>query len=313
MSILSLIEKVVVILFLMGIGYILNRKGIVKEKDTKVLSDIIVTVFVPALVFHSMLETYTKEMLFNSYTIILFSILMSFISFLIALIAIRSFKDIKKDKRDIFILSCILSNTVFIGLPVVVSLYGDQASGLVFIFDIGAFMILWSFGIYLVNKQAGVNIKEMFKQLINMPFIIFIITGLLIILEIKPPHIIMEVADMLGRGTIPLSMLLIGMNVAVLEFDYKKIDYNIMIIVLIRLILVPVIMILIMLPFDISLLFKKVIIIESALPTMLTTAILARKYNKEYQYATTAVFLTTTLCIMTLPLIAYLTEIVLGG
>ncbi len=313
MGILHLIESVAVIFILMGVGFILKKKGIVRERDTKILSDIIITVAVPALVFHSIIETFTKKMLLSSYTIIVFSIFMSIIALLVAIVTVKGLKSVKGDKSDIFLFTCILPNTVFIGLPIILSLYGNQSAGLVFIFDIGSFIILWTIGIYLVNRKETFAIKEMIKEIVNVPFIVFIISTVLILIEApRPPYLIMEVADMLGSIAIPLSMLLIGMNIANLKFNYKKVDYSIALIALIRLIIVPVIMIFILLHINIPILFKKVIIIEAGLPTMLTTAILARKYNKGYQYATTAVFVTTLIGLLTIPLIAYLSELLLG-
>lgn len=305
--------KVMGILFaIIAIGFLSTRLEILKEEDTRVTSNIIMYISSPALIFNSVLLSFDKEFILRSASVPLFAIVMN-----LALIAISFFivKILKlQNKIDIytFSLSVAFSNTVFIGLPVILGLYGERVTGVVFLFDMGATLMFWILGVYFLNRnREGTNIKLLVSSIINPPLIAFLLAMLLGFTELNTPDVIMELTNMVGQITVPLSLLSIGITIGSINLSREFFDPSIILAVIMRLLISPILMMFTVRGLKVLPLIKKVLVMESAMPSVVMLTVLARRYDHGYEYSSIVVFITTLLSILTLPLIAYLIEIVL--
>lgn len=324
MAYIKLFETIVTIFVLMGVGIFSVRRGILCQKDTQTFTNFIFNITSPALILISITGYFTKDNVLSSAVIPAFAILMTLISLGIAYCMGKILKIRDKSRQDIFSLTVSFCNTVYIGLPIIMSVYGERAAGYVFFYDLGSSLVLWTIGVELAGRDNGVrtlavelagrdvsakkNFNKALKNLANPPLIALTIAITLVMTGVKIPSIISAPLKMLGDITIPLSMLFIGMSVADIHISSEIFEPMTVLAILIRLIISPLIIGILVYFTGIPIILKKVITIEAGMPIMMFTAILAKKYEKHPEFAAKVVMLTTMLSMITIPIIVLILE-----
>nr|WP_275579425.1 AEC family transporter [Halanaerobacter jeridensis] len=154
------------------------------------------------------------------------------------------------------------------------------------------------------------------SQLIN-PGIISIGIGFLIFLfSIELPSAISHTFEMLGETTTPLAMIVVGNVLAQVTIKDIFSNLKLWLVTAIRLILLPLIVLgileglSILIPaFNLSATLLGVVIVLTGMPAAANTAIFAQEFGGDEALASEAVFLTTLLSVLTIPLIVYITQI----
>lgn len=324
----GLLESIATIIILTGIGFLAARLGIIKENDTKAFSNLIFYITSPALILSSITGYFTRETVLSSLAVPQFAVLMTLLSIIAAYAVGKIIKVEDQTQLDIFYMTVSFCNTVYIGLPIVTSIYGESAAGFVFFYDLGSGMVLWTLGMELACKgcptgeckksqEAGNFLKGCFftpgrflKNLINPPLAALVLAVFMVMLEIPMPDIISRTAKTVGDITIPLSMLFIGLSVGHSCISREILDTLVIWAAFIRLIISPILVGGIAYFAPISLILKKVITVEAAMPVMMFTAILANKYNKHPEFAAKTVLITTILSMITIPAVVYVLELI---
>jgi hypothetical protein len=130
--------------------------------------------------------------------------------------------------------------------------------------------------------------------------------------SLKLPQFLLKPLSGLGDSNTYLSMVYIG---AILYFTSIKMLFNNKLVYLMsfnRLLLIPAIMFFLfiainsLLPFKIDSLVINVLILQAAMPCMVNIVIMAKIFGADDNLATANVFISTLLCIFTLPLILLL-------
>jgi predicted permease len=224
---------------------------------------------------------------------------------------------------NIYKMHSMVGNVVFLAFPLLSSLFGDDGLFYGVIFTIANDTLLWTLGIFLVNKHKKTNVKENLKRLINGNTVALCLGLLVLIIRMvlgqsvsnlpyvhKASVFIHDTLNSLGSTTFPLSMLFIGLILAEIKIekvsDFTKRVY-ILVLALFKLIIVPVLA-LIFLSFTgnwIDPIAKFVIILQLAMPCGTIVPALAAEYGSDYRSATENVF------VITMPLIVYLMQTII--
>lgn len=272
------------VVFVFGIGFIgfwLIRKKVVPEEILKVISPLIVTLTFPMTVFSNILKRFDPEKMDYWWSLPLFWAGFTLFTFILILGMRYVFK---KENRRESEMALFYPNAVFLPLPIIVGLYGEESDMLVQLFIFTSFFPLFIFNTYFFfskNKQsASFDISKVFN-----PVMIATIAALAIKLsgfDRFLPDFVLSISESLGRLTIPLIMILIGGNLYV---DLKKNkSFNIPLIlkfVFIKSIIFPVLtlgaLVLLKLPKEISLL----VFLQSVSPPATTLSVLAPKTGND--------------------------------
>lgn len=286
------------------IGYGIAKKGIAKEEHFNMISSIIIFITSPALIFYSMYTTYTPQMLSETVVIPLIGAAVPFLTYVASYLYSR-IKSIPFDKKAAFFIIASFSNTTFLGIPVNMALFGQKSIMTVVLYDLGQTTLFWSFGVYLMSEEKHFQFKNL-KKLLNAPIIALFISLLITLLRIRVPDFLVKCSQMLGNITVPLAMMFIGMNMAYINIKEEK-DYGAVAAAsTIKLILSPLIAYLIVKFINIPADIKEIVILEAALPTMLSSAIAAKQYGQDYKFDSIGVLATTLCCFLSIPFILYL-------
>jgi len=115
----------------------------------------------------------------------------------------------------------------------------------------------------------------------------------------------------LGETTIPLSMLFIGLILSETKMEgFKDVlkRYPSFILSFIKLLFVPLLALLLLTALSdfVSPMVKGIVVLQLAMPCGTIIPALAAQYESDYKFATENVFFSTILCVVTLPVMAWL-------
>lgn len=280
------------------IGIILKRKGIISEAGRKTLSDLTVNIILPCNIIESFIgETNISGSFFkNCAGAFLISLGIQLFSIFLGKYAFCRFP---QEKRNIFTYGLIVSNSSFIGLPVIGTLYDSLGVLYTSIFQIPVRITMWTSGLALFTD---VDKKDAYKKLLKHPCIIAIVIGaLLMAFPVSLPVFIDNTLSYVSKCMVPVSMIAIGAMLAGSNIR-QLFDPSVLYYCLIRLIVYPLLVLAVLRFLHINTLLANVCVLLTAMPMAGTTAILADKYGCNSAFASQVIFVSTLLSIVTLPI-----------
>ncbi len=310
-----IVNQILIIGILVLIGVIATKRKIITTQIKDGIAKIVFDITLPLLIVTTLSNVkITEEILRNSALVIIFSYIGLFA---LMFAGILSSKILKLNVRTgtIHILHTVLGNIVFLGFPLFNALF-PGGEGLLYatLFHLVSSTLMWTWGIYILNKENNSGFLSNLKHLVNPNTIAFVVGLLMMFFGIKFPEVINTPLSGLGKTTIYLSMLYIG---AMLAHTHIKGVFNlkhVFILSLNKLIIVPILLLLFinytisLFGLDLSFAAKTVIIMQVAMPCQATVVILARKFNADDEHATSNIFVSTIISLVTLPFIFYLIQ-----
>ncbi len=311
---LNAINSVMLIFLMIAVGFYFRKKGMFTEETNKLFSQVVIKISLPASVLVSIPARFTRDTLIHSLEgiVISFSIILTI--YLISLVAMKLF-NVKR--KDLSVTMFMFSNTIFIGLPVNMALFGTDSMPYVFLFYFANTFLFWSLGIGIIKGSGGekMSIGERLKKLTSPPLLAFLVSIAITFMDVKLPVPLEGALKYLGGMTTPLAMLFLGTVIA--NFDRRSIslDRDGMVVLVGRFLVAPLVAIIILFIFEgifsIDPLLKKVYIIQASMPIMANIAIISKYYNRDYEYASMGVGISTILCLFTIPLYAILLDLII--
>jgi predicted permease len=284
----------------MFIGIIAKRKNIIDENIEKSISTILVKIGMPAMVISSASIAYSSEILPNMINIFLITVISYIAIIAFGMISSYVFK-FEKNTASVFTSLIVFANVGFMGYPVARALFGEIGVFYTSIANLVFTTMVWTYGILLYNSKGKLNLKS----LLNIGTISSLLGIFLFLLQIAIPGPILSALDLTGRMTTPLSMLLIGALIAKVNVKELFSDWKVYYTSFIKLLVIPLITALILKQLNYNEMVISICTIMAAMPAAATNAIFAKEFDVNPTFASIGVFITTLLCIFTLPFILY--------
>lgn len=306
MVLLDAVQGVLSIIVMVGIGYFLSYKGWFNDTSSKLFSKLVVNLALPSYMISNLMTTYDKEKLMHLKSGLLIPFVSMLLGYGIAMLIAKAIK-IPETRKGTFCSMFALSNTIFIGLPVNLALFGDESLPFVLLYYIANTTLFWTIGVYGISRDGGNKDKRIFtlnniKRIFSPPLLGFAAAIILILLKVSLPKGLMDVCKYMGNLTTPLSMLFIGIVIYSVNLKDIKFDKEMAILLLGRFIIIPLSVIAICFGLPLPVLMKKVFIIQSSMPAMTQTSIIAEAYNADYKYAAIMTTVTTMASLIFIPL-----------
>ncbi|HCJ58249.1 MAG TPA: hypothetical protein DHV55_13500 [Clostridiaceae bacterium] len=144
------------------------------------------------------------------------------------------------------------------------------------------------------------------KKLFNIGTISSIVTILLFLFQIKLPYVVQTALDLTGKMTVSISCILIGAMITGVKANKLFKDGRVFIVSFVRLLVIPIVTAFVLKFFNMNDMVISICVLMAAMPSAATNAIFAKQYNSEPEFASIGVFITTLLCIVTLPATVYI-------
>lgn len=313
---LSSIQSVVVIVLIMLLGYILRKRGWLADSFGGNISKLITQIALPASIFMSVQNNLTRGKLFNLFAGLLLPFIGVVISYIVAFILVKVLK-VKVGRRGVFINTIANANTIFIGMPLNLALFGSAATSYFLIYYIINTVSTWAFGVFLIKNDDPTLVKAEkqhnkinWRKILPMPLVGFFVAVIWLLTGIQLPKFLGDTFNYVGNLVTPLSLVYIGIVLANAGLKSIHFDKDTIFALLGRFILAPVVMILLVkwfgpsvLHLDIASLMGKTFIVQSATPALAVLPILAGEAHGDVDYATNVVVLSTLLFIIVVPVL----------
>ncbi len=299
-------DKVLLLFLLIVVGYLARKLNFVPKDIKSGISSLVLNVTLPLYILTAMQFEFSPKVLKESGILIIISFSIYAAVTLFSYLYTKVFK-IKDMKRDVFQYVVIFSNVGYMGYPVMDAIAGEKGRFYAAIYNLSFNILTWTLGVYLMSRHKNeVEHQALKSRLIHVlnPSLFAVIIGFtFFIFSVKIPGVLNETFVSIGKTTTPISMMFIGFILA--EIHIKDIfnDFSVILLSAIRLLVIPVIVFFILKSLGFSDLVLTIPVVLSAMPAAANTAIVANRYDNDYQLASKLIFVTTLLSIFTIPLI----------
>lgn len=231
----------------------------------------------------------------------------SFIVFAIGcLIASKIFK-LNGSQSTLFAMGGIYTNTVFVGIPIIKMLLGDQAIPIVAIIVIFNALILWTLATVSIEfvqmgKLSGSSFIKALKNVSKNPIIIGIFTGIVVnYIGLPIPNFINQSTKMVSDMTAPLSLIVLGMGLA----EYKIRDQFLITgsICILKLAILPIVTYIVGKLLGLPTLELQVVVLLSSVSIAINCYMMARQFEVLQGPIASSLLISTALSSVTTPLI----------
>lgn len=304
------VEGVVTFVIVGCLGYFLAKRAWFSGDSLGLVSKLTTFVAIPAYLFYNITTTFTRDELLAMAPGVVPPFACIGICMAIGWILARL---MKSRNTGLFIAGFAFSNSINIGLPINLVLFGEEGVPYVLLYFIANTILFWSVGnVLIANNVPGAAAKNSLGQnltkVFSPPTLAFLIGATVVILQVPVPHVLSRSIQMVGSMNSALIMITLGATIFQMGLAGLKLDREVLLITCGRFVVSPLIMILLSLAIPMPPLMRNVFIIQSCMPVMTNSAMLAIYYKGDVEYATRSVCLTTIVSIITIPMYMVIAE-----
>ena len=299
---MNAVSQVLVLFALILTGFICAKVKLTGPEMAGYFSSFIMKITLPAMLFSSFLRPFSRELLQEGGLALFLSALSYVLSFFVAFIYPRLLR-IKGPERGVHRYALIISNCGFIGYPIIEAVLGPEYIFHAVIFNIPFSFLAFSVCAWLISKEGGNDRGISWKTFFN-PNVIATLLGLLcFVFSLTLPKPLFRCIKMTGDITSPLSMIMIGTTLA--QANVRQIfgRWRVYVTTAMRLLILPAAVGFIFYLLGIKGPLFVMGVVITAMPAGSSTSILATLYRTTPEEASSLVFLSTMLCMVTVPLV----------
>lgn len=313
------IQSVITIILMMALGYFLKKFKWFDDNFGKSISALITKVALPASIFVSVLKYLTRDSLMELSGSLIYPAVSVVLGYLIAYLLVKILK-IRPGRRGIFMNAVVNANTIFIGLPLNIALFGEKSLPFFLVYYIINTVSTWAFGVFLIQNDDPTRNKNSekrkfnWKKLLPAPLVGFIIGLIFLLFSIPVPGFIDSTLGYVGSIVTPLSLIYIGTVLYDAGLSSIRFERDTVLALIGRFVLSPVLLIIMILigahgfGAELPKLLNQTLIVQSATPMLAVLPILANESNGDVKYATNLVVSSTVLFIIVVPVLMQLIQ-----
>lgn len=302
MSSLILLKQLLVLLALMLTGFVAYKTKLIDDHTHGHLSSLMVWILNPFLMISGVIgksANVSSQLVFEN--IIMVGMMYAAL-FLIGFVYVWMMR-YKGSDTYLYRLEILFPNVGFMGVPLVKEMFGSEYVVMVAFYMLAFNVLVYSYGIHLSARLGGNTEKFQAKKLLSPGTITAIMAILIFTLQLDLPDPIVNYVDYLGNTSIALSMMIIGVSLA--KMDWKtavsKADYYIFAIA--KMLVIPIAMVFgsRFLPFDSRVI--GIFQIMACMPVASMTCMFAQEYGGDGSECAKMIALTTVCTVITAPLV----------
>ena len=292
-------------------GVIARRKGVLDNDSTLALSKLLTNYIYPPTIFASLVSGYTFKELMSSWVYPVSELLVFAIGFTVGAIALLFFKKRSDGERRMFHYQCSLFNFMFLPLPLVMGMFGEKGVAILSLGFVGGEIGVWTIGIVAIT--GGFSLRELKKALCMPIFGIVLAMVMLVIIEFMPGILpekgtmydnvcqgILNACRTMGAGTVGISMIIAGSNMAMLKLNKIFQPFHMTLLVC-RLLIIPALSIFALRFLPIPEEGRMICYLVAMMPSSIASAAYSTYFNADADTAATAILTTHVGCLLTVP------------
>ena len=298
---LPLIQKLLLFIVLMLVGYIGSRRGMLGPDFARSASKLTLNVFMSATILYSVVNNPPVmdggELAWS----LLVAFLVLALGYVVSALITRMLP-LSKERAPIFELLVSVMNPMFIGVPVAELLLGSQ--GVFYIALQNAFfnLLLFTYGVW--RLKAGDRGRLRLGDIVTVPLIVTVLGVVIFALRLPCPLFLKDMLGAVSPATMPMSMVVIGASLGKVRLIDAFTEKSLYLVSALRLLLMPLLTWLLFLVLPADPILRSAMLIVSACPSGIIVSILCIQHGKDYEYSSKGILLDTALSMLTIPLMA---------
>ena len=304
--------NIFVIFSLMFIGYWLSYKQWFSNRTADTFSKLVLNVSLPANMFLTIIKNFTKDEFLSLVSGMIIPLLSMMITYFAGYLW-RRFAQVEAKHQGAFSAMFTFSNTIFIGLPINLAIFGEKAVPYVLLYYIVNTTLFWTIGIFELAKdnpdfgEARISFHPlvMLKKIFSPALIGFIIGLIWMLFTLPLPSFVDGLGSYLADLTTPLSMFIIGIIVYFGGLKNLRMTKDIVGVLFGRFVLSPLVVWLLSRIIPVPELMLSVFIIQASMPVQNSVPILVRNYQGDEEFATSCLGYSVLLYMVYLPVLLF--------
>ena len=303
MDFTGLCQKMVILFFCMAAGFVAAKAKVMDVQSNKKLSSLVVNVSNPMQILASALTG--EHVLSNRQTLGLTGIILAIYASLIVLsFAVPKLLRVPKEQKGVYRFMFIFANTGFLGYPIVESLLGYQATFYVTLYVLFFQILCWSYGVSLIRGEPRFHFHW---RVLRQPCVVAALAAFAVYLSgWQPPVLLHRAVKYVGDITSPVVMLIVGCSLAQMRPGQIFGNWRVYALSFLKMAAVPLLAFVILRQVLSSEFVLCVLTVLLCMPIATNTTILSYQYGADETVASSGVFVSTLLSLLTIPLLMHL-------
>jgi len=276
------------------VGYLLERR---RSMDVRALSTIAIYVLLPALIFHSM--STTEVTLRVALPLIALALLLLAALWVIVK-GYAVYRRLGLQTESFLMLTSLFMNAGNMGMPMALYAFGERGLDLAVIWVLVVNSLSNLVAVYYASRHSGSGAQAV-RTVLTLPTIYAAVLGLVLRQAgVKLPEFLLDPIQLIGRSVIPVSQLLLGMQLAKVRAQVGEHLPRVVLPNALRLVASPLIAFGLVGVLGLHGIAAKVAVLMAAMPTAINMAIYATEFDAQPRLVSTAVFTSTITSFVTL-------------
>jgi len=327
----TMVKNLASLFIIMAVGYLCRKIKVIDDRVSSGLSRLLLWVALPCTSFMSLQREFSYTLLRESVITLFAAFAIFLFGTLLGIIFVKLTKS-GPSEGSVWKFGLTFPNVGYAGFPIMMAVYGQ--SGMIYTSMVNAAfnMLVYSLGIALYagagSPEPGVRKEQRarrgglsrfpgsrFRALapsreavlriaLNPALIATVLGFVFFVCSLKPPEVVGDSLNFLANLTTPLSMIIVGAILAKIDIRKAFTDIRIYFISLIKLAVIPLAAFAVLRLFVKNPVMLGVLTYLAAMPVGSITAIMAEERGGNSEAASKAVFVSTLLCMVTIPLIS---------
>ena len=305
--------NIMVVFALVLVGYVLSAKQWFSNQTIDLFSKLVLNIALPFNMFLNMTERFNRQEFLQLFTGMLLPAVSILVTFGISIIYSKLTK-VPLGRRGVFQTMFTASNTIFMGLPINIAIFGEVSVPYVLLYYICNTTFFWTIGIYLISSDSQdptidkvkMDVFGVMKLLLSPAMLGFIVGLLWMLIQLPAIPVLTKFAGHLSNLTTPLSMFVIGMIIYQTGIKNLRMNKDTFGVLLGRYLISPLIVILLSFIIEVPEMMLKVYLIQSAMPAQNSMPVLAKQYKADVEFTTTTQAYSFILYLFIIPILIYL-------
>ncbi|MEG0254260.1 MAG: AEC family transporter [Vagococcus sp.] len=287
--------NILVVFAIIFLSYLLTWRKWFDNHVADVFSKLVLNITLPLNMFLNMTQKFTKAEFLELFKGIALPFVSILVTFLISFIYTKVTK-VPVTRRGAFMTMFTAANTIFMGLPVNMAVFGEKAIPYALLYYMCNTTFFFTIGIILIAgdnpeikmNQARFSFKKLMKQLLSPALMGFVVGILWLLTGVPVPKPLFDFSTYVGGMTTALSLFVIGIIIYQTGIKNLKMNKDVAGVLIGRYLISPLIVYLLSFLIPVPPLMLKVFILQSAMPVQNAMPILARGYGADEEFATSS-------------------------
>ena len=292
------------IFLIIAVGYGITKTGMFSAKARTDVTNIVMYVVLPANIFSAFDVELTTDLLRQSGLVFIFAFGLQGLYMILNQVLYRRFP---QGQRAVLKYATIGNNAGFMGLPIMGEIFGPigMLYGSIMIIPMRIFMWTVGLALFISGETKGAEkTKRNMMTLIVHPCTWAVILGFgYMFAPFSLPAFLSNAIRTVGDTVTVLSMLVVGSLLTGMNLK-SALDKGCFYYSFFRLLAIPAVAFIVLHLLEVDPVAKGVIVLTTAMPAAIATAMLAEKYNADSAFASKVIFVSTALSIITLPIMS---------